>query len=74
MRMLQLAVVLLAIPVAMAADAPAPPSGWTAYTAKDKSFGVWLPEKSRPSVREFTTSARGMRIKINLVEVTARGG
>ena len=75
MRMLQLAVVLLAIPVAMAADAPTPPGGWKAYTPKDKSFGVWLPEKGgRRSERERTMNVRGMRIKINLVEVTVRGG
>lgn len=75
MRMLPLVVVLLAIPVVMAADAPAPPEGWTAYIPKDKSFGVWLPEKGgRRSERERTLNVRGLRIKINLVEVTMRGG
>jgi hypothetical protein len=65
---------LLTIPLLMAADAPTPPPGWREHIAKDKSFGVWLPEKGRRSERERTSNVRRLRIKISLVEVTASGG
>jgi hypothetical protein len=60
---------LLAIPLLMAADA-APPPGWKAYSPKDHSFSVWLPDKTgRRSERERSVTVRGMSIKINLVQV-----
>jgi len=59
----------------MAADAATPPAGWKEYSPKDKSFSVWLPEKSnRRSERERTMSIRGQRVKVNLVQVEIRGG
>jgi hypothetical protein len=66
---------LLVVPMLVAADATTPPAGWKEYSPKDKSFAVWLPEKAgRRSERERTMSVRGQRIKVNLVQVEARGG
>jgi hypothetical protein len=75
MRIRLLLAGLLAVPVLMAADAPTPPQGWKEYSPKDGSFSVWLPEKSgRRSERERTATVRGVRIKVNLVQVEVRGG
>ena len=65
---------LLAIPLLLAADANAPPPGWKEYRPKDRSFSVWLPEKSgRLTERERTVPVRGMSIKIRLVQLEVRG-
>lgn len=64
---------LLAIPVLMAADTPTPPPGWIEYSAKDRSFSAWLPQKSnRKNEREGTATVSGLRIKFSLVHVEVK--
>jgi hypothetical protein len=74
MRMPLVLAGFLAVPLLMAADETTPPPGWQDYSPKDRSFSVWLPEKSgRRSERERTVPVRGLSIKINLVQVEVRG-
>jgi hypothetical protein len=64
----------LAIPLLMAADEATPPPGWTEYSPKDRSYSVWLPEKTgRRSERERTIALRGLSIRIKLVQVEIQG-
>jgi hypothetical protein len=67
--------VLIVLPMLMAADAKEPPEGWKEFQPKDKSFSVWLPEKSaRRTEREAILPLQGQRIKIKVVQVQVKGG
>lgn len=74
MRLLLGLAVLLAVPLLLAADAPAPPEGWKEFSPKDKSFSVWMPDSGNRTEREQTLRWLKNRVKRDLVQVEADGG
>jgi predicted Zn finger-like uncharacterized protein len=53
----------------------APPPGWALHNAQDNSFSVWLPNRGgRRSERTRSFTGRGMRLKLNIVQLDASGG
>jgi len=47
-----------------------PPEGWKEYTPKDKTYAIWIPEKTKfQGERERTQTSRGMRLKFNILTV-----
>lgn len=74
MRLLLGAVALLVAPLLLPADDPAPPEGWKAFSPKDKSFSVWMPDNGNRTEREQTLRWLQNRVKRDLVQVEADGG
>lgn len=74
MRLLLGTAALLVAPLLLAADDPAPPEGWKAFSPKDKSFTVWMPDNGNRTEREQTLRWLQNRVKRDLVQVEADGG
>jgi hypothetical protein len=67
--------VLIVVPILMAAEAKSLPDGWKEFRPKDKSFSVWLPEKSaRHWESERTLTVEGKAVKVNVVRVQTKAG
>jgi S1-C subfamily serine protease len=56
-----------------AGETDAPP-GWKEYTATNKTFKVWLPEKCSTSEKQKTSTSGAQRISFNSVVAEAPGG
>jgi hypothetical protein len=67
--------VLFVLPLLTAADAKEPPEGWKEFQPKDKSFSVWLPDKSARRIeRERTMNVEGQAVKASVIQVQVKGG
>jgi S1-C subfamily serine protease len=51
-----------------------PPPGWKEYTATNKTFKLWIPEKAKPSEKTSASGTGPARITFNSLVVEVPGG
>jgi hypothetical protein len=73
---LLLASLLVGSSLHAADDPPKPPEGWKDYTAKDKSFTVWLPDdKAKPEEKlKVEVLKKGVSLRITTVAIEQKDG